>query len=202
MDSFRASLVWTALLASLCIPVVVAAFSPLLQWRQPVYIIAGFAGIVGLAFLLIQPLFAAGLIPGIKRRHSRRFHKWLGLILVGSVVVHVVGLWITSPPDVIDVLLFRSPTPFSVWGAISMWCIFATAALGLWRRRLPLSPRTWQQVHVLLSTMVVAGTVVHAVLIDGAMGSVSKAVLCGFVILASVLAIIRLRVIKPEGNFP
>ena len=30
-----------------------------------------------------------------------------------AVVIHVAGLWITSPPDMIDALLFTSPTPFS-----------------------------------------------------------------------------------------
>ena len=44
-----------------------------------------------------------------------------------TVIVHVAGLWLTSPPDVIDVLLFRSPTPFSAWGAIAMWAVFAAA---------------------------------------------------------------------------
>jgi predicted ferric reductase len=196
MKNLRKPLIWAALLALMFIPVVIAIFSPLLQWRQPVYIIAGFAGVLGLSFLLIQPLFAADLLPGLKRRQSRRCHKWLGIILLASVIVHVAGLWITSPPDVIDVLLFRSPTPFSVWGAIAMWCVFATAAIALLHRSYTLRPRTWQQLHVLLSMLVIIGTVVHAIQIDGAMGTVSKAMLCVFVVISSILAILKLRIFK------
>jgi hypothetical protein len=48
-------------------------------------------------------------------------------VLVVAVVVHVGGLWITSPPDMIDALLLTSPTPFSAFGVIAMWAIFAVA---------------------------------------------------------------------------
>ena len=62
---------------------------------------------------------------------SRRTLIWtvLGIavaVLVIAVVLHVAGLWVTSPPDVIDALLFVAPTPFSNWGIIAMWALFAT----------------------------------------------------------------------------
>ena len=65
-------------------------------------------------------------------------------VLVVAVVIHVAALWITSPPDVVDALLFASPTPFSAWGVIAMWAVFAAALLAALRRRLRLRPRTWR----------------------------------------------------------
>lgn len=112
----RAGLIWTGLAAAILLPVALAAASPLLQWRQPVYITAGFAGIIAMSLLLLQPLLAGGLLPGLRGPRGRKLHRRTGALLVSAVILHVAGLWITSPPDVIDALLFRSPTPFSAWG--------------------------------------------------------------------------------------
>lgn len=178
----RAVLIWTALLAAILLPVAAAAFSPLLQWRQPVYIAAGFAGIVGMAMLLVQPLLAGGYLPGLATIHGRWLHRWVGGLLVIAIVAHVGGLWITSPPDVVDVLLFRSPTPFSVWGVIAMWAAFAAALLAGFRRRLRLRPRTWRLAHTFLAFVIVAGSVIHALLIEGTMETFTKAALCVLVV--------------------
>jgi len=100
--------------------------------------------------------------------------------------VHVAGLWITSPPDVIDALLFRSPTPFSAWGVIAMWAVFATALLAALRRPLRIRPRWWRAGHLSLAVVIVGGVVAHALLIEGTMESVSKVVLCGLVVAATL----------------
>ena len=100
-----------------------------------------------------------------------------------AVVVHVGGLWITSPPDMIDALLFASPTPFSPFGVIAMWAIFAVALLAAFRRRLGL--RAWRIVHMSLAVVIVAGSVVHAMLVEGPMETVSKAALCALVLAAA-----------------
>ena len=100
-----------------------------------------------------------------------------------AVVIHVAGLWITSPPDMIDALLLTSPTPFSPFGVIAMWAIFAVALLAALRRRL--RPRTWRIAHISLAIVIVAGTVVHAILIEGAMEMVTKAALCALVLAAT-----------------
>ncbi|MBI6630789.1 ferric reductase-like transmembrane domain-containing protein [Pontibaca salina] len=185
----RGALVWTALALAIAVPVIAAAHSPLLQWRQPVYIIAGFSGIIGLGLLLVQPLLITGVLPGIP---ARRIHIWTGAGLVLAVVVHVAGLWITSPPDVIDVLLFRSPTPFSVWGAVAMWAVFATAILAAVRKRLGL--RIWRLGHSVAAIVIVTGTVVHAWLIQGAMEDVTKGALCLLVLGAGTWALRRRQV--------
>ncbi|MEP1209795.1 MAG: ferric reductase-like transmembrane domain-containing protein [Rhizobiaceae bacterium] len=194
MTRFRKSLIWGSLAAAVLLPIALAATSPLLAWRQPIYIIAGFAGIVGMALLLIQPLLAGGYLPGWSIHRSRRIHRWAGSVLAAAVVVHVVGLWITSPPDVIDALLFASPTPFSAWGVLAMWAIFAAGLLAALRHRLPLTPRSWRRAHTLFVIAAVIGSVIHAVLIEGTMEPVTKIALCGLVLAATVKVSVDLRI--------
>jgi len=141
-------LIWVIVLPAVLVPLLIAAQSPFLEFRQPVYIIAGLAGIVGLALLLIQPLLIQGALPGF------------------------------------DVLLFRSPTPFSIWGGVAMWGVFATILYAALRKPFRLRPERWRQVHLGLAAVIAVGTVVHAVLIEGTMGQVSKGVLCALVITA------------------
>src|SRR6478736_1227166 len=178
----RVTLIWALLAAAVFVPIAAAAASPLLEWRCPVYILAGFAGIIALWLMLVQPLLIAGYLPGLSTYRGRRTHHWIGGTLVVAVVIHVGGLWITSPPDIIDALTFSSPTPFSPFGVIAMWAIFAVALLAALRRRLGLRPRTWRIVHMPLAVVIVVGGVVHGVPIEGAMETVSKAVLCALVL--------------------
>ena len=183
----RFLLVWAVVAIAICMPIAAAAASPLLAWRQPIYIIAGFAGIVAMALLLLQPLLAAGLLPGLALRRARRIHRWIGAMLVALVVLHVAGLWVTSPPDVIDALTFSSPTPFYAWGVIAMWALFGAAVLAGFRHRL--RPRLWRRLHTGLALIIVAGSVVHALLIDGTMETVSKVALCALVLVATLKAV-------------
>jgi len=180
----RAILVWVVLAAAIGVPIAAAAMSPLLAWRGPIYILAGFAGIIALGLVLFQPLLIGGYLPGLAGRIGRRAHHWIGGALVVAIVIHVAGLWITSPPDMIDALTFTSPTPFSPFGVLAMWAIFAVALLALFRRRL--GPRRWRIAHMALAVVIVAGGVVHAMLIEGAMETLSKAVLCALVAAAAI----------------
>ena len=173
---WKGPLVWAALGAAICVPMALAATSDLIAYRGPIYILAGFAGIIGLGLLLVQPLLVGGYLPGPSAYRARRAHHWIGRALVAAVVIHVAGLWITSPPDMIDALTFTSPTPFSPFGVIAMWAIFAVALLAAFRRRLGL--RTWRIVHMSLAAVIVVGTVAHGMLIEGTMETVSKAALC------------------------
>lgn len=185
----RGTLIWGAVVSTIAVPVLAAAFSPLLQWRDPVYILAGFSGIVGLAILLVQPLLIARTLPCIS---APRVHFWVGMGLVFAVIVHVAGLWVTSPPDVVDVLLFRSPTPFSIWGAVAMWAIFGAALLAVFKIRL--MPSLWRLGHSAAIILAVLGTVIHAWLVQGAMETFTKAVLCLCVVSASVWTLRKRRV--------
>src|SRR6476619_7860414 len=102
----RVTLIWALLAAAVFVPIAAAAASPLLEWRGPVYILAGFAGIIALWLMLGQPLLIAGYLPGLSTYRGRRTHHWIGGTLVVAVVIHVGGLWITSPPDLMDGILF------------------------------------------------------------------------------------------------
>lgn len=186
----RAIAIWSALAAATLVPAAIAATSPLLAWRDGIYIVAGFAGVMALALLLVQPLLAKGYLPGLQGRLGRRVHGLVGIGLVLSVAAHVGGLWLTSPPDVVDALLLRSPTPFSVWGVMAMWAVFAAALLAALRWRLRLRPLVWARWHTGLAMVVVLSSVVHAMLIEGTMGTASKTALCALVLAAAVRAII------------
>lgn len=186
MSFVRAALSWVALAVAIGAPIALAAASELLAWRGPVYIIGGFAGIAALGLVLVQPLLIGGYLPGLSGYRGRRAHYWVGGALVIAVVAHVGGLWITSPPDMIDALLFASPTPFSPWGVVAMWAIFCAALIAAFRRRLRLAPRTWRLVHMSLALVIVIGGVVHSLLIEGAMETISKAILCALVLAAAL----------------
>ena len=188
----RATLIWAILAAAICVPIAAAAVSPQLAWRGPVYILAGFAGMIALGVMLVQPLLIGGYLPGLPARLGRRVHHWTGGALVVAVVIHVAGLWISSPPDMIDALTFASPTPFSPFGVIAMWAIFTVALLAALRRRL--GPRTWRIAHTLLAIVIVAGSVLHGILIEGTMETVSKAALCALVLAATIKVMADLRV--------
>lgn len=191
MPRLKPAVIWAGLALALIVPITAAAFSPFLAWRDPVYIAAGFAGILGMSLMLAQPLLAGGSLPGLSRARGRRFHRALGVVLMLCVAAHVVGLWITSPPDVIDVLLLRSPTPFSIWGLLAMWAVFLAAGSVALRKRLGL--RIWRRAHKILVGLAVIGTAVHVVLIEGAMEPISKVILAGLILAATLKTILDLR---------
>jgi hypothetical protein len=175
--------IWMLVVVVLGVPITAAAMSPQLQWREPVYILAGFAGIFALDLLLLQPLLIAQNPPGVSAFRSRRLHRWIGGTLVLAVIVHVAALWVTSPPDVIDALLLRSPTWFSIWGVIAMWTVFASAFIAVLHRRL----HFWQFAHKAFAQLIAGSSIAHAQLIEGTMEPISKAVLCVFVGVATLL---------------
>lgn len=190
----RVILIWVALALVIRVPIAAAATSEQLAWRGPVYILAGFAGIIALGLVLVQPLLIGGYLPGFSAYRGRRAHHWIGGALALAIVFHVAGLWVTSPPDMIDALTYTSPTPFSPFGVTAMWAIFAVALLTLLRRRLGLRPRTWRFVHMPLAIVIVAGSVAHCLLIEGTMETISKAALCALVVAATVKAMVDLQV--------
>ncbi len=187
-------LIWVAIALATGVPVALAATSEQLAWRGPVYILAGFAGIIALGLVLVQPLLIGGYLPPLSAYRGRRVHRWIGGALVLAVVIHVAGLWITSPPDMIDALTYTSPTPFSPFGVTAMWAIFIVALLASLRRRLGLRPRTWRFLHMPLAIVIVAGSVVHCLLIEGTMETISKAVLCALVLAVTAKVMIDLQV--------
>ncbi|PPD16055.1 MAG: ferric reductase [Methylobacterium sp.] len=193
MPTSRAVLIWAGLAIAIAVPSILAALSPLLAWRDPVYIVAGFAGLAAMVLVLVQPLLAGGLLPGLPPRIGRRVHRFVGIALVLMVVIHVAGLWKTSAPDVIDALLFESPTAFSPWGVVAMWAVFAAALLAALRGPLRINPLVWRIGHSLLAVVIAVGTVVHAVLIEGPMEPVSKALFGALVLIVTAKVLLDLR---------
>lgn len=196
----RAALIWAALALAVGWPLADAASSELLQYRDVIYATSGFAGLLALALLLFQPLLAGGWLPGLPGARGRRAHRWIGGALVGLVVIHVAGLWITSPPDMVDALLFRSPTPFSPFGVVAMWALCAVVVLAAVRLRLRL--RTWRIAHMCLAVVIIVGSVAHVVLVEGTIEPASKAALCVLIVLAAatVMADLRRRMKKAPSS--
>ena len=149
-----------------------------------------------MSLLFLQPLLASGYLPGVNRLRSKQLHHIIGSTLVLMIVVHVAGLWITSPPDVIDALLFRSATPFSLWGVIAMWAVFSTASLAAIRKSARIKPHIWKVAHKILAAIIVIGSVIHAILIDGTMESFSKYALCIFLSGVTFMTIVKMGVKK------
>jgi predicted ferric reductase len=191
--NLRSNLSWLAVGIVVLVPIIAAATSPLLAYRSVVYIGSGFAGIIAMALMLVQPLLTGGYLPGFTRYQARRMHQWIGTAIVAAVILHIVGLYVTSPPDVIDSLGFDSPTPFSNWGVIAMWAIVVVALMVALRARIGLRPRTWRTVHTGLVSVIVIGTVVHAVLIEGTMETVTKIALSALLVIATLKVIVELR---------
>ncbi|MBU2991860.1 ferric reductase-like transmembrane domain-containing protein [Octadecabacter sp. 1_MG-2023] len=186
--------IWIALIAVSAWSLTVAASSPLLAYRNPVYIAAGIAGVVAMILLLVQPLLVGEALAGINGRPARGLHRVCGGALIAAVVLHIVALWVTSPPDVIDALSFNSPTPFSLWGVLAMWLLIATGVFALLRLWLRIPPRLWRRVHGAMGLLIVAFSVAHAVMIDGTMGTASKITLCAFALLAAVITLRKRRI--------
>lgn len=194
------SLAWAALACAMIGPLVIAANSPWLAGRDAVYILAGFAGIAALALLLAQPLLAAGYLPGLDAAQGRRWHRRIGIGIVTGIALHVIGLYLTSPQDALDALLLVSPTPFSVYGVIGLWSVILTALLVAGRSRLRMRPARWALVHNGLAAVVVVSSIVHALMIEGTMGSVSKGALCLGIAVATGAATLHLRVLRPRAR--
>lgn len=191
--NLRNALIWTGVGITAFLPIAVATTSPQIAWRDPVYIIAGFAGIIALSLLLLQPLLAARYLPGLNTRLARMAHRSIGGGLIIAVVIHVAALWITSPPDVIDALLFVSPTPFSIWGVIAMWALFLSGMVVALRRYWQIPWRIWRIVHTALAGIIVAASIAHVLPIEGMMETGSKALLCVLVFTATVVAVVKMQ---------
>jgi predicted ferric reductase len=193
-----AVLVWFLLAACILIPVGIAAANPLQANRDALWIVGGMTGIVALALLLAQPLLAAGYLPGPSLTAGRRWHRWLGTMIVLTVGLHIGGLYLSSPEDITDALLLVAPTPFSVYGVIGLCGVVLTAILVAVRSRTGLRYASWRILHNAIALVVVVSSIVHALLIEGAMGSVSKLVLCVLVFAATVIVLFRIHVAKPR----
>ena len=92
MGMISALLIWAGLAFAIITPLAFAATSEYLAWRDPIYITAGFAGVVSLCLALVQPLLVGGWLPGLRLLRGRRVHRAVGVFLIAAVILHVVDL--------------------------------------------------------------------------------------------------------------
>ena len=74
-----------------------------------------------------------------------------------------------------------------------MWALFAAASFAAARPWLRIRPRFWRLGHTMLAALAVVCSVVHAILIEGTMGTVSKVALCALVLTATAKVVFDLR---------
>ena len=94
----KATLIWAALAAAICVPIAFAAASPQLAWRGPVYILAGFAGIIALGLLLVQPLLIGGYLPGLQAYRGRPGTRLVAFLAGGDYSHRSVRLAAAETP--------------------------------------------------------------------------------------------------------
>lgn len=188
---------WIVVAVIAIVPVVAAAASPLQRGRELLWVIGGMAGVVALSLLFVQPLLTATAPTLLPAARGLRWHRWSGIAIGLSVLLHVGALYAYSPEDVMDALLLVAPTPFSLYGVISLWCVVLTAALAAARRRLRLGHRRWRIAHSVLAVAIVSAGAVHAVLIEGAMEDVSKYAICLAALAATSLGALEVNVLGP-----
>ncbi len=74
-----------------------------------------------------------------------------------------------------------------------MWAVFASAILALYRRKFRTRLRAWRLSHKSLAGVIVIGSVVHAMKVEGTMEIVSKSMLCVILIIITGLALINFK---------
>lgn len=72
-----------------------------------------------------------------------------------------------------------------------MWATFAAALLAVFRRKLPIATHYWRFAHTSVTALVVATSVAHAMLIDGTMGNISKAMLSIAIVVTTIVVVAR-----------
>ncbi len=177
------------------VPVVIAALNPLQMSRGTSYVVGGLAGVVALSLFLVQPLLAAGFLPGMTLSRQRQWHRWVGASIITLIAMHVVGLYVTSPADIRDALLLQAPTSFSVYGVIALWASALTVLLVVLRGRMIRRGQVWKLSHQIVAAITIAASVIHALQIQGAMGNSSK-----WVISVAVLCVTAYVILTPLIN--
>lgn len=183
------------------VPLALAVLSPLQAGREVTYVMGALAGVLALSLLFVQPLLAAGFLPGFRRSRERRWHRRLGIVLLSAVGLHIIGLYLASPDDMRDALLLVAPTPFSLYGVIALVAIVLTGLSAALRPRIRSGIiQHWNRIHSALAVIVVSATLVHAWMIDGTMNGLSKTISCICIAVATIAALVNLQWIKPSSR--
>ena len=188
---------WIVIAALAGVPVLAAAVSPLQRGRELLWVTGGMAGVLALSLLFLQPLLMAAAPPLMRAGAGVRWHRIGGIAIVFMVALHVGALYLYSPDDITDALLLVAPTPFSLYGVISLWCLVLTAALAAARRVLKIGYRPWRILHSVLAAAVVGAGAIHAIQIEGAMEEYSKLAICIAALVVTTAGAIEVNVLAP-----
>jgi predicted ferric reductase len=179
------------------VPIIFAAFSPLQKGRELLWTIGSMAGIIGLSLLFLQPLLMPTAFPRLGVVRGTRWHRWGGIAIMAMVALHVGALYAYSPDDVTDALLLVAPTPFSLYGVISLWCLVLTMLLAATRRAMRLRVRPWRILHSVLAVAVIGAGAIHAIWIEGVMEQYSKLALCLAALTAATAGAVEINILAP-----
>ena len=188
---------WIVVVSIAAAPVIAAAANPLQGGREMLWIMGGMAGVVALCLLFVQPLLMAAAPPLLAAREGVHWHRWGGIAIVAVVALHVGALYAYSPDDMTDALLLVAPTPFSLYGVISLWCLVLMAVLVATRRLLRFGYRLWRILHSVLAVAVVGAGAIHAIQIEGVMEEYSKLSVCIAALAATTVGALEVNVLAP-----
>jgi predicted ferric reductase len=159
----------------LALPLVVALSDAHLSGQPPALVISTAAAALAVSALVLQPLLAgAGRL---------RWHRVLGAVALGLVLVHLGGLFVVGAEDTLFALSLDGPTRGRM-ATLATAALIAVVALGVLRSRLPMAGATWRILHGFLAALVIGLGFGHAVLTDGALDGVGTPLLLAFAIVA------------------
>ena len=169
----RALLAAAALL--LALPLVLALTDAHLSGQPAALVISTAAAALAVSALVLQPLLAgAGRL---------RWHRVLGAVALGLVLVHLGGLFVVGAEDTLFALSLDGPTRGRM-ATLATAALIAVVALGVLRSRLPMAGATWRILHGFLAALVIGLGFGHAVLTDGALDGVGTPLLLAFATVA------------------
>ena len=160
-----------AVLAVVALPLGLALTDVHLAGQPAALVVSTGAAALAVSALTVQPFLAGG--------GRIRWHRALGGIALVLVLLHLGALFAYEVDDTLFALSLDGPTRGRM-AVLATAALLAVVALGVTRRRLPISGASWRILHGFLAMLVVLLGFGHAVLTDGALDGVGTPVLLGF----------------------
>ena len=149
------------------VPVLLALTDRHLAAGPASLVISTAAGSLALSALALQPVLAGVRLP---------WHRLVGIVALGLVLLHVGALFVLSPSDAWFAMSLDGPTRARM-AAIGLAALVAVAVLGLGRERLPLSRASWRILHAYFATVAIVLGFGHALITDGALDDAGTVVI-------------------------
>ena len=200
MTSVVRGIAWIGVFIGICVaPLAFALMStdqPGQGFLTDFSVALGFVGLslMGIEFALVarvktiaEPFGTDGII---------ELHRLIGYTGLAFVLIHVAlsADWSQVNPFTRG----DEPTPARVVaGAVAVGALLVLVASSIWRRRLRLSYELWQLLHTLLAVVAVVAAVVHVLLVDYYVDTISKKVLWAIMTASFVTLLVWVRVVRP-----